>query len=159
MITDAFQPPHLEQSPRLWGLALNVSVAPCVGEQEEEARDSVALVMMSANRLDPAYVKDLLTQALADYRGERLPVHPNAPVLDEFMQRSSWRLAIHGAQTASQRSLHTSQTEIWLRDEAGDAYPVLCQAFSPDSARIDEVLNAASAFRWVPSAQALREAE
>jgi hypothetical protein len=87
-----------------------------------------------------------------------LPAHPNTPVLDEFMQRSSWRLAIHGAQTAKRRSLHTTQTEIWLRDEAGNAYPVLCQAFSPDPARIDEILNAASAFRWVPPEQALREA-
>ncbi|PNE59621.1 hypothetical protein A8H39_00285 [Paraburkholderia fungorum] len=156
MITDAFQLPHLEQSPRLWALALNLTLAPCVGGLEEAA-DRVVLVMMSAKRLDPTRVKDLLAQALADHRGERLPAHPKTPMLDEFMQRSSWRLAIHGAQTAKLRSLHTTQTEIWLRDDSGDVYPVLCQAFSPDLTRIDELLNAASAFRWVPPGQAFPE--
>ncbi|VVE16573.1 MULTISPECIES: hypothetical protein [Pandoraea] len=159
MITDAFQLPRLEQSPRLWALALNLTLAPCVGELEEEESNRVVLVMMSEKRLDPTRVKDLLTQALSDYRGERLPVHPETPMLGEFMQRSSWRLAVHGARTAKLRSLHTTQTEIWLRDDADDAYPVLCQAFSPDPDRIDEMLDAASAFRWAPTEQSLRGGE
>lgn len=157
MITDAFQLPHLEQSPRLWSLALNLTLAPCVSELEQEVSDRVVLVMMSEKRLDPLRVKDLLTQAVAAHRGERLPPHPNTPMLDEFMQRSSWRLAIHGTQTAKLRSLHTTQTEIWLRDEDGDAYPVLCQAFSPDPAHIDGMLNAASAFRWTPPEQDIHD--
>jgi hypothetical protein len=151
MITDAFQLPHLDQSPRLWALALNLTLAPCVGERGEEVSDRVVLVMMSEKRLDPIHVKELFTQAVAAQRGERAPPHPDTPMLDEFMQRSSWNLAIHGAQTAKLRSLHTTQTEIWLRDETGEAYPVLCQAFSPHLAHIDEMLNAASTFGWTPS--------
>jgi len=158
MITGAFQLPPLEKTPPLWALALNLALAPCVGEREEKSTDRVVLVMMSEKRLDPDRVKGLLKQALADHPGERLPAHPDTPVPNEFMQRSSVRLAAHAGQTARLRSLHTIQTEIWLRDEAGDAYPVLCQAFSPELAHIDEILNAASAFRWVPPEHACRVA-
>jgi hypothetical protein len=69
MITDAFQLPHLEQSSRLWALALNLTLAPCVDEVEEEVSDRVVLVMMSEKCLDPSRVEDLLKQALADHRG------------------------------------------------------------------------------------------
>jgi hypothetical protein len=155
MITGAFQLPPLEKSPPLWGLSLNLALAPCVGDREEEPSDRVVLVMMSEKRLEPDRVKDMLKQALADQDGKRLPAHPNTPVPNEFMQRSSVRLAAHAGQTARLRSLHTIQTEIWLRDAAGEAYPVLCQAFSSELAHIDEILNAASTFRWVPPEQAV----
>lgn len=158
MITGAFQLPPLEKSPPLWALALNLVLAPCVGDREEEPFDRVVLVMMSEKQLDPDRVKDLFTQALADQGGKRLPAHPNTPVPNELMQRSSVRLAAHAGQTARLRSLHTIQTEIWLRDDAGEAYPVLCQAFTPDRAHIDGILNAASMFRWVPPEQAKRVA-
>ncbi len=156
MIRGAFQLPPLEKSPPLWALSLNLALAPCVGDREEEPSDPVVLVMMSEKRLDPDRVKDLLKQALADQDGKRLPAHPNTPVPNEFMQRSSVRLAAHAGQTARLRSLHTIQTEIWLLDDAGEAYPVLCQAFSPELAHIDEILKAASMFRWVPPEQARR---
>ncbi|UIF89437.1 hypothetical protein KAF44_29660 (plasmid) [Cupriavidus necator] len=157
MITGAFQLPPLEKSHSLWALSLNLALAPCVGQRGEAESDRVVLVMMSEKRLDPDRVKDLLKQALAEQDGERLPAHPNTPVPSECMQRSSVRLAAHAGKTASLRSLHTIQTELWLRDkDAGDAYPVVCQAFSPQPAHIDEILNAASTFRWMPPEQTRR---
>ncbi|HJP69111.1 MAG TPA: hypothetical protein VJ846_09435 [Sphingomicrobium sp.] len=157
MITGAFQLPPLEKSHPLWALSLNLALAPCVGYRGEEESDRVILVMMSEKRLDPDRVKDLLKQAIARQDGKRLPAHPNTPVPSEFMQRSSVRLATHAGKTAKLRSLHTIQAELWMRDDdAGDVYPVLCQAFSPERAHIDEILNAASTFRWMPPEQCRR---
>lgn len=157
MITGAFQLPPLEKSHPLWALSLNLALAPCVGELGEEEPDRLVLVMMSEKRLDPDRVKDMLKQALAEQDGERLPAHPDTPAPSECMQRSSVRLAAHAGKTASLRSLHTIQTELWLRDDdAGDAYPVVCQAFSPQAVHIDDIVSAASTFRWAPPEQASR---
>ena len=155
MITDAFQVPHHEQSARLSALALNLTLTPCIGEQEVVERARVVLVMMSEQQLDPIEVSLQLRRAVAEHKGGRLPAHPDTPVLGEVMQRSSWRLATQGAEGAHLRSMHTTQTEMWLRGETGEAFPVLCQVFAADRARLDRFLNAASTFRWEPT---LREA-
>lgn len=147
MSKNAFDLPHDHDSGGLRPLALKL-LLPDDESSDGHLPERVTLIFVSEQRLNPDSVAGTLRQAYVNHRHVRATTPASVPTLSERMQRWSWRMAVHGARAAEARALHTAQTEIWLNDVEGMHCPVLCQVFSPESGRVDEMLNAASSLNW-----------